>query len=408
MISSVLSRGTAIRRLSSEPPGFPSLKDELLVADQHDEVGFDCVSRGSLKLAGLLRHRGSTSAIGAQMCSQPDTTKPHLPETLGWSVLKATTNPVWLVDETGLLLWNNQAGAEYLNIEEISAATNLFDLLPPDKAQHRRLMLNAVRRTGREVDFVDHDGNWWEINIRPTECSDVYVFWQRNVDRRVVAEEDLRRSLSRAMTIQEDERRRISRDLHDETGQALTGLILELRGLARQAEDQKLRERADNASELATSLMRQMRTVLHQLNPPSLKTKSLDGAMTEFCSVFSERTGIRVIFEADNPPGVLNDDYSTTLYRLLQEGLTNIARHAEASTAWVSLSADDEEVTITVEDDGNGFDDANQGGSGLLGIRERFAMLDGQVEIEATLGRGVRLEGTIPLKKQALYGEGSG
>ena len=321
-----------------------------------------------------------------------------VPESLGWAVLEDTPNLVWLVDGSGDILWSNRAAAAYLSGESASAEVNMFVMLPPDKAQHRRLMLNAVRRTGEPVEFVDHHGNWWDISVRVTSIPNVFVFWQRNVDRRVVAEEDLRRSLSRAVTIQEDERRRISRDLHDETGQALTGLLLELRELSRRLEGSELRDRSDRAAEMAATLMRQMRTVLHQLNPPSLKSRSLEAALGEYCALFKERTDIRLIFEAVAPPHRLADDQSTTLYRLLQEALTNVARHAAASTVWVSLAVDDDEVILSIEDDGVGFEAEAVDGSGLLGIRERFAMLDGHIEIETTHGGGVRLEGALPLK----------
>jgi signal transduction histidine kinase len=318
---------------------------------------------------------------------------------IGWDVLRSTSNPTWLVDQDGEILWSNEAGARYLNLEDSECpAGNVFERLPRDKAQHRRLMLNAVRRSGKDVEFVDFHQNWWQVSIRATGQPGVFVFWQRDIERQVKAEEDLRRSLTRAATIQEDERRRISRDLHDETGQTITGLILELRELSRQLHDDELRHRANRAADMATTLMKQMRAVLHQLNPPSLKSKSLVTAMSEYCALFSERTGVRVVFEAAAPPGRLSEDQSTTLYRLLQESLTNVARHSQATTSWVSLALEDGEVTISVEDDGSGTADALLEGNGLLGIRERFAMLDGHVEIEAAKGRGVRIEGSIPVE----------
>ena len=320
-----------------------------------------------------------------------------LPAVLAWAVLSDTPNAVWVVDAKGELLWRNEAAADFLVATSGSDSGNIFDKLPPDKAQHRRLMVSAVRRSGKPVDFVDQHHGWWEVSIRPTDVPDVFVFWQRNVDRRVAAEEDLRRALSRAVTIQEDERRRISRDLHDETGQALTGLMLELRELTRRVEDPDLQARSERAATIAAGLMRQMRSILHQLNPPSLKTKPFKEAMAEYCALFSDRTGIKVRFEAGAPPKRLTDDQSTTLYRLLQEALTNVARHAAATTVWVSLSAEDGDISLSIEDDGVGFDASTPSGTGLLGIRERFAMLDGVVEIETVHGGGVRLEGTLPM-----------
>jgi signal transduction histidine kinase len=318
---------------------------------------------------------------------------------LGWDVLRTTSNPVWLVDKDGEILWFNEAAIGYLHVEnQTSQAGNFFEKLPRDKAQHRRLMLNAVRRSGRDVEFVDFHENWWQVNIRATGQADVFVFSQRDIERQVQAEEELRRSLTRAVTIQEDERRRISRDLHDETGQAITGLILELRELSRRVHDDELRQRADRAADNATTLMKLVRGVLHQLNPPSLKSKSLATAISEYCALFSERTGVQTILDVAAPPGPLSDDRTTTLYRLLQESLTNVARHSKATTAWVSLAAEDGEVTISVEDNGVGSLGAISEGNGLRGIRERFAMLDGHVEIEAAKGRGVRIEGSIPMK----------
>jgi signal transduction histidine kinase len=84
--------------------------------------------------------------------------------------------------------------------------------------------------------------------------------------------------------------------------------------------------------------------------------------------------------------------------------LTNVARHAEASHVWVSLSSDDADVSVSVEDDGVGFDREAAHGTGLIGIRDRFAMLDGHVEILTAPGRGVRVEGALPLKASLLSG----
>jgi signal transduction histidine kinase len=324
---------------------------------------------------------------------------------LGWDVLRTSSNPIWVVTQSGEILWFNDAASTYLALEGRSRPGKLFDRLPRDKAQHRRLMLNEVRRSGKDVEFVDFHQNWWQVSIRATKQPDVFVFWQRDIGQQIAAEEGLRQSLIRAVTIQEDERRRISRDLHDETGQAITGLILELRELSRRVIDPDLRQKADRAAAAATTLMKLTRGILHQLNPPSLKSRSLATAISEYCSLFSERTGIEVVLEAALPPVPLSDDRATTLFRLLQESLTNVARHSNATTAWVSLAAEDNEVTISVEDDGVGFIGDAVEGNGLRGIRERFAMLDGHVEIDGAKGRGVRIEGSIPVKMGRVRGD---
>jgi signal transduction histidine kinase len=327
---------------------------------------------------------------------------------IAWDLLRTTSSPIWVVTQGGEILWYNESANRYLKLDNRSRPGNLFDILPSDKAQHRRLMLSEVRRSGKDVDFVDFHQNWWQVSIRVTKQAEVFVFWHRDIDQQVKAEEGLRQSLMRTMTIQEDERRRISRDLHDETGQAITGLILELRELSRRVSDPELRQKADRAAGMATTLMKLMRGILHQLNPPSLKSRSLASAISEYCALFSERTGIGTVLDAASPPGPLSDDRTTTLFRLLQESLTNVARHSKATTAWVSLAAEDDEVTISVEDDGIGFMGEAKEGNGLRGIRERFAMLDGHVEIDVSEGRGARIEGSIPMKMGTSRGDREG
>ncbi|VTT99031.1 two-component system sensor kinase : PAS/PAC sensor signal transduction histidine kinase OS=Burkholderia sp. (strain CCGE1002) GN=BC1002_6138 PE=4 SV=1: PAS_3: PAS: HisKA_3: HATPase_c [Gemmataceae bacterium] len=202
------------------------------------------------------------------------------------------------------------------------------------------------------------------------------------------AEMARRRDLARELaTVQEDERRRVSRDLHDTVGQTLTGL-----GLAAAA------GRADRVRELTDQLAREIHQVAIRLRPVALDDMGLDAALAELVRQWSAASGVPVDFVS---PGVgrLPAPVETAVYRVAQEALTNVARHARATRAGVSVTRTPDQVSITVEDDGAGFDPGTNwaGRLGLLGMRERVAQIDGTLEIESALGRGTTVIARFPV-----------
>jgi signal transduction histidine kinase len=126
---------------------------------------------------------------------------------------------------------------------------------------------------------------------------------------------------------------------------------------------------------------------------------ALSTVLAGFCSTFEETNNVHVDFSYQEGIPELPENYVKAIYRFVQEGLTNVAKHAKASAAWINLDYIDDDLNISVEDNGLGFDLKRvHEGIGLHGIRERFLMLGGSIEIESAPGKGTHLSGTIPFK----------
>jgi signal transduction histidine kinase len=222
--------------------------------------------------------------------------------------------------------------------------------------------------------------------------------------------EQLRQLAQQVLEAEEEERGRLSRELHDEAGQSLTALQFSLASIAfnlpQDADDleQKMivvRQKLQNAIILCEATAHQIRLIAHNLHPFSMDKVGLNLTLEGFCDDFAEQTGLSIEYSGID---VLSLGRTTdiTIYRFLQEALTNIARHAQANQVWVTLHADDSEASISVEDDGQGFDtqlscrQGNHRGIGLLGIQERLKRLQGWLEIDSTPGKGTLVIAHIP------------
>jgi signal transduction histidine kinase len=221
-------------------------------------------------------------------------------------------------------------------------------------------------------------------------------------DRAAIAVDLSRRvardALRRVVGGQEVERRRLARELHDETGQALTSILLGLRSVEESGGD-KVRKSVSDVRELVVATLQDVRALAVQLRPKALDDFGLVPALERLVQTFSESTAISVELEAQLGESRLPADVETTLYRIIQEALTNVVKHAEAKSVSVLLVRRESSVTAVIEDDGRGFDPTNtrDGGLGLLGMRERVALHDGQLKIEASPEAGTTLVVEMPL-----------
>jgi signal transduction histidine kinase len=215
------------------------------------------------------------------------------------------------------------------------------------------------------------------------------------------AERELRRLSNELVRAQEDERRNISRELHDEVGQTLTALRVELGNLEklRLGPDQEFREHINDAKNLAAETLRSVRNLAAGLRPSILDDLGLEPALEWQAREFSRRTGIPVEVARDGLLPELPDGLRTCLYRVVQEALTNCARHADAHEIRIALRADHDRLSLTVQDDGRGMPDglAPAAGLGLVGIEERVRELGGTLAIESQAGKGTWLSASIPL-----------
>jgi two-component system, NarL family, sensor histidine kinase DevS len=215
-----------------------------------------------------------------------------------------------------------------------------------------------------------------------------------NVSRRVA-----RDALSRVVAGQEVERRRLARELHDETGQALTSILLGLRAVDDKVTDEETNKAVSDLRELVVATLQDVRRLAVQLRPKALDDFGLVPALERLVQTFAETSGIDVQLEAHLGASRLPAEVETTLYRIVQEALTNVVKHADASRVSILLARRDGGAVAVIEDDGRGFDNsAVEGdGVGLLGMQERVELHDGRVTVESTPGSGTTLRVEVPL-----------
>lgn len=212
---------------------------------------------------------------------------------------------------------------------------------------------------------------------------------------------------ARVISVQEEERRRIARELHDETSQALTTLIINL-DMAEQSLPDELaqtREALRATRRLASQTLEEVRKLVYNLRPTALDDLGLIPALCWYARNHLERLGVQVRLEAQGCTERLSPQVETAIFRIAQEAMSNIARHAQARNARVSLGMKDSQVSLLVEDDGRGFDvaralrsDEEERRLGLFGIEERVALLGGRFTLESQPGHGTRLSVQVPLE----------
>lgn len=263
--------------------------------------------------------------------------------------------------------------------------------------QYRRSLEELVKKRTRELE---------ESNLR----------LRREVEERARREEELRVMAERLrvlsghlQSVREEERRRIAREVHDKLGQELTGLKIELSLLARAAVDApELSGRLSEVAAMVDDTIRTVREISAELRPSVLDDLGLEAALEWQLKRFGEMTGIRCRLEAEVGEGRVDPETEVTLFRIAQEALTNVARHAGASEVEVRLFPIGREIALQVKDDGRGarMEDVDSPEAlGILGMRERAAARGGSLEIRGKEGEGTVLEVRVPLCPAAGPGE---
>ena len=203
---------------------------------------------------------------------------------------------------------------------------------------------------------------------------------------------ELRELSRRLLEVQEEERRHLARELHDEIGQVLTGLSLQL--ASTNATDGHLAE----AQKTIGALTEQVRQLSMDLRPATLDSYGLGPALEWYLDSYRRRTGVIVELRYEGIDRRFPPSVEIAAFRLVQEALTNVARHSGAKDALVQLLAEDDTLTVVVRDRGLGFDGStNRPSSGLLGMRERVALLDGKITIDGAPGDGVTITAELPV-----------
>jgi signal transduction histidine kinase len=262
----------------------------------------------------------------------------------------------------------------------------------------RTLLLVPLVARGRAIgviaiaDKLTHEGRFSDADLRLAE-----IFASRAAVAVDVSQRVARETVQRVVDAQEQERRRLALELHDETGQALTSILLGLKTI-RSAADAAGAERAEaDLRELVVRALQDVRALAVELRPSSLDDFGLVPALERLTETLQERSGIEVALQAHLPER-LASEVETVLYRFVQEALTNVAKHAQAKHVSVVATRRSDGVTVVVEDDGIGFDAerVRPDALGLVGMRERLALLRGNLTIEARTGGGTALIAHLP------------
>jgi len=208
-----------------------------------------------------------------------------------------------------------------------------------------------------------------------------------------------RDALRRAVQAQEVERRRLARELHDETGQALTSILLGLGAVERAETTDEAHAAAAELRTLVVETLQDVRRLAVELRPSALDDFGLEPALRRLGQSVREAGGLDVQVETMLGGERLAPDVETAVYRIVQEALTNVIKHANAARASIVVTRKPDGVLVMIEDDGRGFDPAasRDGGLGLLGMRERVELLDGTLQVEAEPGQGTTLIVTLPM-----------
>jgi signal transduction histidine kinase len=205
-----------------------------------------------------------------------------------------------------------------------------------------------------------------------------------------------RESVRALIAGQELERARIARELHDETGQALASILLGLKALERQVGAEALVQ----IRELVASALAGVRRLTVELRPPALDDFGLQAALGRLASLHSDRSGLNVQFDVVTSAEPLPKTHETAVYRIVQEALTNVVRHAQASSVSIVVAQSNGAVRAVIEDDGVGFAPGavRDGALGLVGMRERANLLGGRLDVQSAPGRGTTLIVELPLE----------
>jgi two-component system, NarL family, sensor histidine kinase UhpB len=259
----------------------------------------------------------------------------------------------------------------------------------------RRLVgpVQALTALARRVDLAG-EAERMPVSGPASEAGELALTFNEMLER---LEDERREATGRVLAGQEAERLRIAQELHDQVGQELTAVLL---GLARVEARVPTELRADVADvqEAVRGSLEEVRRIAIELRPEALDDLGLESALAVLCERFTERSGLRVSQHVAADLPTCSPDVELVVYRVAQEALTNVARHAATGDAELTLGATDSMLTLTVTDHGRGLPAGHEPGTGIRGMRERAALVGATLSIESTDGCRVRLE--VPLEPE--------
>ncbi len=345
--------------------------------------------------------------------------------------LEATSDALWDWDLSTNTLYYSPRWYTMLGYEPQSFEANYENwvrlTMPEDVERTVRILRDAIENgVGFESEFrmKAADGSWrwilgrgrataWDAQgkaLRLTGTNTDMTERREAENALRMSRDQLRNYGARLQHIREEERTYIAREIHDELGQILTGLKMDLSFLeeilleeARLTQRREVRAKIDSMSNLMDSAIGSMRKIITELRPVVLDTMGLSAAIEWQAEEFQQRTGIACFYTSPQDMPTLPRDFATSIFRILQESLTNIIRHAGASRTTITMKLDQGNLILLVHDDGRGISEdeiAQKKSFGITGMKERVELLGGKFNIHGIQGKGTLLSVEIPLPSQ--------
>ncbi len=354
--------------------------------------------------------------VGASLEAQLDTLREQFR-----NVLELAPIAIWITDGDRIVFANRACLALFgIDSAQNIVDRSLFSLLRPESHhQVRRQMARALAGEANLPNVHERiertDGSFRDLEIAisglPEHGQTTLQMVLNNVTQRNAERFDLERSrqelrhLSASMVeAREKERRRIARELHDELGQRLSWLKMELSGLAAEANHPAMDNRIPAMLNMLDETVSSVRRIAADLRPLMLDDLGLNAAIDWLIRESARRMGIEVTVRLDQTDPALDASVSTAVYRMVQEALTNVSRHARATNVCVEMRRAGDNIVLTVSDNGIGFPASTTRKAdsfGLLGIRERAHLLGGHLEADNPPGGGARIKVTLPRQAPA-------
>ena len=316
---------------------------------------------------------------------------------------------MWLWDPHTSQFWATEKWKEMHGCTGDIQYANLVDRVhPADKRAFEKSLFSATKKQGpfhleHRIILPDGTIRWISKSGRVEQVSSgAPARWlgiSIDITERKETEAAAREASNKLITAREEERKRIARDLHDDLNQRLALLSIEMHLLGRMEKDSEAKEKIETITTLLTDVSSEVHKLSHQLHPANLEQLGLVTATRALCQAFSKRGALSVEFNHDDIPADLDQKVALCLYRITQEALQNTIKHSHASHAKILLHRETDSIHLLVSDNGRGFDmtDASHHASlGLVGMRERVKLVDGQISFHSVPGGGTEIQVVVP------------
>ncbi|HWR31965.1 MAG TPA: PAS domain-containing sensor histidine kinase, partial [Chitinophagaceae bacterium] len=331
------------------------------------------------------------------------------------TLVEQASDAIFIADTTGRFITVNTSACKLSQYSESALLQmSIYDFAVMEDIQKNPFHFDELKQgktvsTERLMKRRDNVQVHVEIVAKFLSDGRLLVF-VRDISERKKAEEEiktaneqLRQLTAHLQTVREEERKRIGREIHDELGQQLTAMKMDVAWIDKNipAEQVPLKDKLNNIIKLLDGGNQSIRKILHELRPDGLENHALNEALEWQGRQFTQTTGIPVEFTPSEKIIQLPDQVATCIFRVYQESLTNIMRHAKAGKVLTSLKLTDDSVVLAIEDDGIGFEpEAVQSKKtfGILGMKERVLALNGTFELVSSQGKGTKIVISLPYK----------